>query len=42
MAKLTGGNGGGRPDMATAGGKDPTAVDFALQSVYAIIKELNE
>lgn len=38
VAKLTGGNGGGRPDMATAGGKDPEKTDFALSSVCDIIK----
>ncbi|MBR3203483.1 MAG: alanine--tRNA ligase, partial [Solobacterium sp.] len=32
-AQLCGGNGGGRPDMAQAGGKDVTAVDKALAEV---------
>lgn len=38
VAKLADGNGGGRPDMATAGGKSADKTDFALQSVYDIIK----
>lgn len=38
VAKLTGGNGGGRPDMATAGGKDASQIDFALSKVCDIIK----
>ncbi|MGF7059974.1 alanine--tRNA ligase [Brassicibacter mesophilus] len=38
VAKLTGGGGGGRPDMAQAGGKDPLKVDFALSQVSDIIK----
>ena len=39
IAQRAGGNGGGRPDMATAGGRDESAVDFALESVYAIMDE---
>lgn len=39
MAQLAGGNGGGRPDMATAGGKEVEKADFALQSVCDIIKK---
>jgi len=30
IAKITGGGGGGRPDLATAGGKDVTQIDAAL------------
>ena len=33
VAVQVGGKGGGRPDMAQAGGTDPTALDAALQSV---------
>ena len=33
IAKLVGGGGGGRPDLAQAGGKDPTKLDEALASV---------
>jgi len=29
-----GGKGGGRPDMAEAGGKDPSGLDAALDAVY--------
>jgi alanyl-tRNA synthetase len=29
-AKICGGGGGGRPDMAEAGGKDPSKIDAAL------------
>ncbi len=38
VAKLTGGNGGGRPDSAMAGGKDVTATDSALSAVADIVK----
>lgn len=38
IAILTGGNGGGRPDMAQAGGKDITKVDSALNESINIIK----
>jgi len=31
------GGGGGRPDFAQAGGKDPTRLDDALAQVYKII-----
>ena len=30
LAQMTGGNGGGRPDFAQAGGKDPAQIDAAL------------
>lgn len=33
VAKVCGGGGGGRPDMAQAGGKDVTKVKEALQIV---------
>lgn len=39
VAQLTGGNGGGKPDFATAGIKDLTKIDEALQAVPLIIKE---
>ncbi len=38
IAKLTGGNGGGRPDSATAGGKDVSALAAALEAAPAIAK----
>ncbi|MDO5718025.1 MAG: alanine--tRNA ligase [Tissierellia bacterium] len=37
-AKITGGNGGGRPDFATAGGKDLSKIDEALNNVTKLIK----
>jgi len=30
VAPIVGGNGGGRPDLAQAGGKDPSKLDAAL------------
>lgn len=39
VAKITGGGGGGRPDMAQAGGKDISKLDDALNKVPSIIKE---
>jgi alanyl-tRNA synthetase len=40
LAKLVGGSGGGRPDLAEAGGKDTSAVESALQSVYPLLDRL--
>jgi alanyl-tRNA synthetase len=40
IAKLVGGSGGGRPDMAEAGGKDVTQLDAALKSAPDVVKEL--
>ncbi len=37
-AVITGGNGGGRPDMAQAGGKDISKVDEALNKVRELVK----
>jgi len=39
VAKLCGGGGGGRPDMAQAGGKDPKGLDKALAFVTEWVKE---
>ncbi|MFA5576435.1 MAG: alanine--tRNA ligase [Tissierellaceae bacterium] len=39
LAKATGGGGGGRPDMAQAGGKDINKLDEALSTVGNIIRE---
>jgi alanyl-tRNA synthetase len=33
VAQQVGGKGGGRPDLAQAGGTDPSKLDIALQSV---------
>src|SRR5207249_3132196 len=35
VARAVGGGGGGRPDIAQAGGKDPARLDAALELVYA-------
>lgn len=40
ISKITGGGGGGRPDMAQAGGKDVNKVSLALESVYGIIENM--
>jgi alanyl-tRNA synthetase len=40
VAERVGGSGGGRPDMAEAGGKNPAALDDALAQVPAVIKSL--
>ncbi|MBI2910424.1 MAG: alanine--tRNA ligase [Chloroflexi bacterium] len=39
VAAVTGGGGGGRPEMAQAGGKDAARVDEALQLVARIVQE---
>jgi alanyl-tRNA synthetase len=40
LAKLVGGSGGGRPDLAEAGGKDTSALKSALQSVPGMVEPL--
>jgi alanyl-tRNA synthetase len=40
IAKLVGGSGGGRPDMAEAGGKDAAQLDAALKSAADVVKGL--
>jgi alanyl-tRNA synthetase len=40
IAKLVGGSGGGRPDMAEAGGKDAGQLDAALESVPKVVQQL--
>jgi len=34
---VVGGRGGGRPDMAQAGGNQPENLDQALQKVYEVV-----
>jgi alanyl-tRNA synthetase len=40
VAAKVGGKGGGRPDLAEAGGKDVAALDSALAAVYNIVESL--
>jgi alanyl-tRNA synthetase len=40
IAQKVGGKGGGRPDLAEAGGKDPEALDAALGEVYGVVDAL--
>jgi len=40
VAKLVGGSGGGKPEIAEAGGKDQTQIDAALQAAAGIAGEL--
>jgi alanyl-tRNA synthetase len=40
IAKMVGGSGGGRPDMAEAGGKDAGQLDAALKSAADVVKGL--
>ena len=42
VAGMIGGSGGGRPDLAQAGGKDPGKLKQALQSVPGIIKQIRK
>jgi alanyl-tRNA synthetase len=42
VAAEVGGSGGGRPDMAQAGGTDVSKLDQALQSIYEIVEEMGE
>ena len=40
VAQKVGGKGGGRPDMAEAGGKNPEALDEALEAAYGVVESL--
>ena len=39
VAKIAGGNGGGKPELAMAGGKDVTKVNDAIAAVVGLVKE---
>ena len=39
VAQQVGGKGGGKPDLAMAGGSDPSRLDAALASVQAWVAE---
>jgi len=39
MAPILGGTGGGKPDLAQSGGKDPGKLDAALEALYTIVKK---
>ena len=40
VAKLVGGSGGGKPEIAEAGGKDPAQIDAALHATPQIVADL--
>ena len=42
MAAEVGGTGGGRPEMAQAGGKDPAKLDGALEKVFGLVTRMLE
>jgi len=42
MAAEVGGTGGGRPEMAQAGGKDPAKLDVALEKVFGLVERTVE
>jgi alanyl-tRNA synthetase len=37
LSKILGGRGGGKPEMAQAGGGDPAQLDAALAKVYELV-----
>ena len=39
LAPLVGGGGGGKPDMAEAGGKDPSRLDQALERTFRLVAD---
>ncbi|MGB7022942.1 MAG: alanine--tRNA ligase [Candidatus Acidiferrales bacterium] len=40
LAKFVGGSGGGRPDLAEAGGKDVAGIETAIAQVYPLIERM--
>ncbi|MFC1886659.1 DHHA1 domain-containing protein, partial [Thermodesulfobacteriota bacterium] len=41
VAKVVGGGGGGRPDMAQAGGTNPEKLDQAMAVVYEVVQAVS-
>ena len=39
LSALVGGNGGGKPDSAQAGGKDASGIKAATEKIYELVKE---
>jgi alanyl-tRNA synthetase len=39
IAPVVGGSGGGRPDMAQAGGNNPSKLPAALEQVYEVVAQ---
>ena len=39
LAAEVGGTGGGRAEMAQAGGKDPSKLDAALEKVFGLVEQ---
>lgn len=40
LARQIGGGGGGKPDFATAGGREPEKLDTALRNIHELIQEM--
>jgi alanyl-tRNA synthetase len=40
LARLVGGSGGGRPDLAEAGGKDTSAIETALEQLIPVLERM--
>jgi alanyl-tRNA synthetase len=40
LARQVGGSGGGRPDLAEAGGKDTSAIESAIAQVYPLVERM--
>jgi len=41
IAPVVGGRGGGRPDMAQAGGSEPTRIEEAIDKACGLIEKLS-